>query len=121
MGLHLLRSMIMTTVMGGKNTMKNTALEEERRRRKKESKRLFWGRRRNSRTYKLCPAIKPLLLVAADKNRAHYFRSQATKVWEEDNRHAIVLIGDALVAVGNAALVLGRVDELSLSYRFIWS
>jgi hypothetical protein len=55
------------------------------------------------------------------KNRVHYFRSQATKVWEEDNRHAIVLIGDALVAVGNAALVLGRVDELSLSYRFIWS
>jgi hypothetical protein len=66
MGLNLLRSMIMMTAMGGKNTLKNTALEEERRRRKKESKSLFWGRRRNSRTYKLRPAIKPLLLLAAD-------------------------------------------------------
>jgi hypothetical protein len=37
MGLNLLRSMIMMTVMGGKNTLKNTAWEEERRRRKKES------------------------------------------------------------------------------------
>ena len=46
--------------------MKNTELEEARRRRKKEIKRLFWGRRRNSRTYKLRPAIKPLLLAAAD-------------------------------------------------------
>jgi hypothetical protein len=42
MGLNLLRSMIMMTAMGGKNTLKNTTLEEERRRRKKESKRLFW-------------------------------------------------------------------------------
>jgi len=67
MGLNLLRSMIMMTAMGGKNTLKNTAWEEARRRRTKESKRLFWGRRRHSRTYKLRPAIKPLLLVAADK------------------------------------------------------
>src|SRR5262249_5455828 len=66
MGLNLLRSMIMMTAMGGKNTLKNTAWEEARRRRTKESKRLFWGRRRNSRTYKLRRAIKPLLLVAAD-------------------------------------------------------
>jgi hypothetical protein len=58
--------MIMMTAMGGKNTMQNTALEEDRRRRKKAIKRLFWRRRRNSRTYKLRPAIKPLLLVAAD-------------------------------------------------------
>src|SRR5262249_61149495 len=71
MGLNLLRSMIMMTAMGGKNTLKNTAWEEARRRRTKESKRLFWGRRRNSRTYKLRLAIKPLLLVAAD-NRVQY-------------------------------------------------
>src|SRR4029450_10175438 len=69
MGLNLLRSMMMMTAMGGKNTMQNTALEEDRRRRKKAIKRLFWRRRRNSRTYKLRPAIKPLLLVAADNGK----------------------------------------------------
>jgi len=46
MGLNLLRSMIMMTAMGGKNTMKNTALEEDRRRRKQESKSLFWGKKK---------------------------------------------------------------------------
>src|ERR1051326_2893668 len=94
MGLNLLRSMIMMTAMGGKNTLKNTALEEERRRRKKESKSLFWGRRRNSRTYKLRPAIKPLLLLAAERSEPKTARRSLPEspaqgmAWRDCRRHA---------------------------------